>query len=68
MTMTAGANVVHVEEATLNSSYTNFGKDGQFLTFDVTALGANRASGVTIIAVFGCGDAGGRRGRASGTI
>ena len=55
ITMPAGDNVVHVESTSLDSTYTTFALDGQFLTFTVTDLGDNLASRVTIIAVFDCG-------------
>lgn len=55
ITMPAGSNVVHVESTALVDAYTTFALDGQFLTFTVTDIGANTASRVTIIAVFGCG-------------
>jgi len=59
ITLPAGDNVVHVEEAALDATYTNFGTDGQFLTFAATDVGDNIASRVTIIAVFTCGTSGG---------
>lgn len=55
VTMAAGENVVHVESADMDSAYTNFGLDGEFLTFACTDLGANEASAVTVIALFDCG-------------
>lgn len=59
MTLPANANTLYVEEASLNSNYTNFGTDGQFLTFAATDIGDGVATRVTIIAYFTCGIEGG---------